>query len=121
MDQGAGQAQPLLHSSRQRVDLRFSLWRQCDELEEVVYDAGHQVFGHLVTGCIKGQVLGSSHRVVDAEEIGHVADEQYVGGAALRRLVLLPYTEYAFTPARLWMYGKYLSCEIPAEIPPTRV
>lgn len=26
-----------------------------------------------------------------------------------------PYFEYAFTPARLWMYGKYLSCEIPAE------
>jgi hypothetical protein len=26
-----------------------------------------------------------------------------------------PYAEYAFTPARLWLYGKYLSCEIPAE------
>ena len=26
-----------------------------------------------------------------------------------------PYFEYAFTPARLWMYGKYLSCEIPGE------
>jgi hypothetical protein len=26
-----------------------------------------------------------------------------------------PYAEYAFTPARLWMYGKYLSCEIAAE------
>jgi hypothetical protein len=26
-----------------------------------------------------------------------------------------PYAEYAFTPARLWMYGKTLSCEIPAE------
>jgi hypothetical protein len=26
-----------------------------------------------------------------------------------------PYAEYAFTPARLWMHGKHLSCEIPAE------
>jgi hypothetical protein len=26
-----------------------------------------------------------------------------------------PYAEYAFTPARLWMYGNYLSCEIPAD------
>jgi hypothetical protein len=26
-----------------------------------------------------------------------------------------PYAEYTFTPSRLWMYGKYLSCEIQAE------
>jgi hypothetical protein len=26
-----------------------------------------------------------------------------------------PYAEYTFTPGRLWMYGKTLSCEIPAE------
>jgi hypothetical protein len=51
--------------------------------------------------------------------VGSLRDWRFhaiIDGRLLHRAIRFgPYTEYAFTPARLWIYGKYLSCEIPAE------
>jgi hypothetical protein len=51
--------------------------------------------------------------------VGSVRDWRFhaiIDARLLHQAILFgPYVEYAFTPARWWMYGKHLSCEIPAE------
>ena len=74
MQQHAGQRQTLLHAPRERIDLRVDLVRQIGQLQHVVDDGRPSSAGDAVGGREKVQVFADGQVLVDAEEVGHVAD-----------------------------------------------
>ena len=74
MDQGLGQAEPLLHAPRKAVDERLPLAGQIQQIEHVADDLLPPAAGNLVGHGEKVQELPDLHAVVDAEVVGHVAD-----------------------------------------------
>ena len=75
VDEGVGQAQPLLHAARQGLDVRVALVAQVDQLQEV---ADHPPTGgrrDAVAASEEVEVLPDLHVVVDPECVRHEAED----------------------------------------------
>ena len=75
MDKRAGQSQPLLHAPAQGVDLGLATIGEVDQLQKLARDRRPLAPRHAVAGGVELEVLGGGQPVVDAEEVGHVADQ----------------------------------------------
>src|SRR5450759_2279699 len=86
VDKGPGQAQSLLQAARQSIDELVSPVRQADELQQLADDLGATLLGLAVARGIEIQVLRHRELVVNAEEVGHVADPGVNPGRVLRHV-----------------------------------
>ena len=75
VDEGVGQAQPLLHAARQALDVRVALLAQVDELEEVADHPPAARGRQAVAAGEEVEVLPDLHVVVHAEDVGHEPDD----------------------------------------------
>ena len=74
VDQRVGEAQALAHAARQRLDVRLALVGQPDDLEQLADHRRSAVGGDAVAAGEEVEVLPHAQVVVDAVEVGHVAD-----------------------------------------------
>lgn len=75
VNEDAGEAESLLHAAAKGADEGALFVRQSDEFEHV-FDGVFALFGgDFVAGAEEVEVFGNFHVFVDAEEVGHVADE----------------------------------------------
>jgi hypothetical protein len=74
VEQDPGQAEPLGHPAREAGDQRIALVGQVDQLEHLLADLLPRRALDPVGGGEEFEVLDHLHVVVDAEEVGHVAD-----------------------------------------------
>ncbi len=74
VDEGVGQAQPLPHAARHRLDVSVALVGQADDLEQLVDHGRPTVGGDAVAAGEEVEVLPHAQVVVDAVEVRHVAD-----------------------------------------------
>src|ERR1700730_19256505 len=72
--QPAGQADPLLEAAGEGVDRLVAAIREVDQLEQVVDDNLASLPGLPVAGGVEVEILANRELVVDAEEVGHVAE-----------------------------------------------
>ena len=75
VQQHAGQAEPLGHAAGEAGDEGVALVAQVDQVEHVVADLAALRPLDAIGGGEELQVLDHLHVVVDAEEVGHVADQ----------------------------------------------
>ena len=76
VQQHAGQAEPLRHAARQARDQGVALVAEVDQLEHLLALLAPVRPLDAVGGGEELQVLDHLHVVVDAEEVGHVADRR---------------------------------------------
>ena len=76
MDKCSGQAETLFHSPAERVDLGFAAFSEVNQLQQLGRDPPAAAAGHAMASGIELEVLLSGQPVVDAEEVGHVADQR---------------------------------------------
>ena len=72
--EGAGQAEALLHTPAERLDVGVAFRAQVYQGQQVVNHARAGGSGDVVAGGEEVEILPDLHVVVDAEEVGHVAD-----------------------------------------------
>ena len=75
VDERLGQAEPLLHAAGEAVDEVVALVGEVEQLEHVADDGFAAAAGNLVGDGEEVQELPDFHAVVDAEVVGHVADD----------------------------------------------
>ncbi len=74
MDERVREAQPLAHAARERLDVRLALVRETDDLEQLADHRRSPGGGDAVAAGEEVEVLPDAKVVVDAVEVGHVAD-----------------------------------------------
>ena len=75
VDQRVGQAQPLLHPAREGLDVRVALVAEVDQLEQVGDHPAPAGRRQPVAAGEEVEVLPDLHVVVDAEGVGHEAED----------------------------------------------
>ena len=75
VQQHAGQAEALVHAAREAGGQRVALVAQLDQLEHLVAFLAARRAVDAIRGGEKLQVLDHLHVVIDAEQVGHVADQ----------------------------------------------
>ena len=75
VDEGVGEAQPLLHAARQGLDVLVALVAEVDELEEVADHPSPPGGRDPVAAGEEVEVLPDLHVVVDPEDVRHEAED----------------------------------------------
>lgn len=70
-----GQAQTLLHAATETFDVRGALVRQVGQFQHVIDDRFALIGRDFVSSGEKVEVFPHFHVVVNAEKIGHIADD----------------------------------------------
>ena len=75
MDEDSGQAQALLHTAAEVSGQVVALLGEADQLEDFLNFFGPMRALHLIAGAKEIEILDDEHILVDAESIGHIADQ----------------------------------------------
>ena len=93
MDEGLGEAEPLPHAARQRLDLGIAANVQANEFEHFIDEPVAARPWDAVAAREVVEVFPDQHILVEAEEVRHIADQRMHAQPARRVLVdkRLPY------------------------------
>ena len=80
VDEGVGEAEPLLHAAAEGLDVGVALFGEVDQVEQVADHLAPPPRRQPVAAGEEVEVLPDLHVVVDAEGVGHVADDPPRGG-----------------------------------------